>query len=293
MLLDPLDADHIARSDLVIPRVRGWLSGRDGDALVQLPPGGALLEGIRYLERRRPALPALAQVQALPLPPDAELRAISPPRVLVTDEGEYATLVTTEVAYQGAAVHRAIGIVHVDDFDAITIGHVRRPEAFAACDALVEALVRADRHHMPVRRRPYRCTAPAGWRAEAQDWLTTTWCAPADRRRITPLPAMPLCPEDPAAALEALLGLSGVRTSATPFVARGGLVGEAWTVRGPDAIVDLALALDDRFTYAAYQMRHDDVADTGELAALLATIEPIPRDRSQRRDVTTFAHLTD
>ncbi|MCE9575626.1 MAG: hypothetical protein K8W52_20920 [Deltaproteobacteria bacterium] len=277
----------------MIPRVRGWISGRDGDAVVQFPQGGGALEGVRYLERRRPAMPALELVRGLPLPADAIMLAISPPRAIVTDEGEYATLISTEIAYQGAAVHRAIGIVHVDDFDAVTIGHIRRPEAFAACDALVEELVRADRHHMPVRRRPYRCALPPGWQPEAQDWLTTTWRAPTDARAITPLPALPLRPEDPAAALEALLGLSGIRTSPTPFTARGGLCGERWTVRGPDALVDLALALDDRFTYAAAQVRHDDVPDAGEFAALLATIEPIPRDRSQRRDVTTFAHLTD
>lgn len=277
----------------MIPRVRGWVSGRDGDAVVQVPPSGNPLEGVRYIERRRPAMAPQVLAQSLPLPPGAALRAISAPRTIITDEGEYASLLTTEVEFAGAMVHRAIGIVHVDDFDAVTIGHVRRPEAFDACDALVEALVRADRHHMPVRRRAYRCDPPRGWHAAPVEWLTTTWHAPTDTRRITPLPALPLRPEDPSDALEALLGVSGTRTPGPGFAARGGLTGETWSVRGPDAVFELALAVDDRFSYAAFQVRHDDGRDDGAFAGLLATIEPIPRDRSQRRDATTFAHWID
>lgn len=275
----------------MIPLVQGWLAGRDGDALIQVPPSGDL-EGIRYLERRRPTMAAEALVRDLPMPAGATVIAISAPRRLVTDEGEYAELVTTEVDYRGAAIHRAIGIVHVDDFDAVTIGHVRRPHAHGACDALVEALIRRDRHDMPTRRRPYQYAPPPGWRAARTERLTTTWCAPGDGRRITVLPALPLRPEDPAEALEALLDLSGPRTILETFVARGGLVGETWTGRRADGPVDLALLVDDRYTYAAWRARPDDGPADDMFATLLATIEPIPRDRARPCDAATFAHWT-
>lgn len=277
----------------MIPLIRGWRVRRDGDALVLTPPGGEDRERIRYVERQRPIMAPAAVARTLTWPHGATLVELSAPRAIVTDEGEYATLMTTELAHAGARSHGAIGVVHVDDFDAVLTGHASDPAGARACAALVEQLVRADRHYMPTRRRPYLHAAPAGWRPIDVDRVTTAWAPPdpADPRRITVLPAVPVGADDAAATLEAMAGiaLSEIRTSLEPVRARGGLAGTRWAIARAAEVVELALLADDRFTYAACQVRGTTVADD-TFAALLATIEPIPRDRHAMRAVDTFAH---
>lgn len=258
----------------MIPHLPGWTVARDRHSLVQVPPGAGTREGVRYIERLRPSQAPLDVVRSLPLPDDAALLAVDDPRPFVTDEGEYASLVRVEATQGGMRLHRAIAIVHVDDFDAITIGVTHRPEAFAAMDALVESLAREDRHYLALRRRPYRCAAPP----------------PDPARRITLWPAVPLEAADPLLVVERMIGHPFARADCFPVSALGGLTGCQWTATST-VTADVAVLVDERFIYVATHLgaRPDD----GTFASVVASIEPIPRNRYLERTTTALDHWSD
>jgi hypothetical protein len=257
----------------VIPHLPGWTVARDRHSLVQAPPGTST-EGVRYIERMRPSQAPLDVVRSLPMPDDATLLSVADPIPLVTDEGEYAHLVRVEASQGGRPIHRAIGIVHVDDFDAITIGVTHRPESAQAMDALVESLVREDRHYLAVRRRPYRCALPH--------------VDPA--RVITTFPAIPLDAEAPTAVAERLIGFRFAHAASEPVLALGGLQGRQWTASGVVS-ADVAVLVDQRFLYVATHI--GTTSDDGTFAAVVASIEPIPRNRYLERTTTALDLWTD
>lgn len=258
----------------MIPHLPGWAVARDRHSLVQVPPGTAGREGVRYIERRRPSQAPLDVVRSLPMPDDAALLAVDDPILFVTDEGEYASLVRVEATQGGMPLHRAIAIVHVDDFDAITIGVTHRPEAFAAMDALVESLAREDRHYLALRRRPYRCAVPT----------------PDLARQITMWPAVPLDAEDPLLVVERMIGHPFAHAESFAVSALGGLTGRQWTASST-VTADVAVLVDERFLYVATHLgaRPDD----GTFAALVESIEPIPRNRFLERKTTALELWTD
>ncbi len=273
----------------MIAGIAGWSSAVHGRTVVQLPPEGPALGGIRYLERNRPLRRAVDVVRDLPIPPDARLRDVTAPRALVTDEGEYAALLSADAVWQDRLIRRFVGIVYVDDYYSLTIGQCRRPEAYADFAALVETLVRGDRHHQPLRRRRYLYDAPGGWHGYLVDGYLARWL-PLDHPRhaaeLDVYPALPrVGPGDAHDKLEAVLGERAItsRGARRAVAARGNLTGEAWSVTTARGAHHFALLADDRFLYPLILTTAAD-GSPGVLDEVIATIEPIPRARRAEQD---------
>jgi hypothetical protein len=264
----------------------GWTSARHGAAHVYVSPDGPGAASLRYVERLRPLRRATALLAAAGRPAGFEATATSAPIRLATDEGEHAALIVIDGRLAGGPAQLTFGVVALDDHYARLQG-LAFGEHIAATRALVEALLRGDRHFLgAVRRRRVVYTPPPGWQGVG-DTFTATWFPrdyPRRDQRIYLGPAMPLSQEMVAGTIAAIVG--GPAPLEQQVVVESGpaahphLGGERVVLRLPglETETHVALLADSRFQYLA---RLDCLPAERQEAlplfdAVVASVEPVP-----------------
>jgi hypothetical protein len=277
----------------------GWRATRVEDGLWLVPTVTPPFAEIRY--RLRHPLEPLPELMARKLtPPGFVVQSLTPPEALVTDEGEYASLIVVRGLLDGRPVQRDIGMVYGDDYYALLLGVVVEAARFAEMTELVRQLVRSDRQLLGTqRRRRFRYVPPAGWREQQWDF-ESTWIAPdLPSLRLTVLPALPSQGAGRAAVAQLvatnLHGQFVVTRSDGPEPAQSqhGLSGQRWRLAGrldaQEMVRHIVILQDERYIYCA-RLETVDERGLDALAALVASIEPIPRPRVTRGDLEALKH---
>jgi hypothetical protein len=172
-----------------------WPAQLDGTSLIAAHPAGSDVATLRYDERLYPLLspPELLAAQLSRMSGFAP-RSQSAFERLVTDEGEYAAVVTVEGELANADARLEVAWVIGDDCYAQLLLLVKRREYFEEAHAVARQLVMSDRQLLGIRRRRYLYDAPAGWRSAARIGLRTDWFSGEDAASssvITVWPAFP------------------------------------------------------------------------------------------------------
>ncbi|MCS6914483.1 MAG: hypothetical protein RMK29_13235 [Myxococcales bacterium] len=215
----------------------GWVVLPGQHCVLYHPPEGRGAGEVRYHERLYPARrPRDLFLEATRL--DPSLRPLSPPEALVTEEGEFAFLLS--LAGDGPIWRRHLGTVFCDEFSTLLDVIVRDPLRADEMERLCRRLLLGTSLGLGLRRRRYRYLPPAGWQGLPMG-LTTTWYPPEYPRDLTHLcvyPASPV-PDPPEAAFQAALEEEqgrGLRVQGCrgpePFLSSTGLRGHLWHVDG-------------------------------------------------------------
>ena len=286
----------------MIPIPAGWSVRRCEDSLLLLPPAGAEVGAVRYVERLRPLGRAVDLVRAAPAPQGFHETRLGRPERLITAEGEHAAFVVSEGTIAGVLVERPFGFVFGDDFCSRIAGVALGPAGFAPMRAAVRDLTLADRHELGVRRRRFVYAPPPGWHGLA-GLFDATWYPrdyPAARAAITVCPAVPAQDGLCAALLDAVLAgrpLAEMQAGAVVQVStRAGLTGLRWRLRRSAELETEVVLLEDA-TYV-YAMRLDAAAGfaaaRAAFDAVVASVEPLPgRVRDSARVVAALGQWSD
>jgi hypothetical protein len=283
----------------MITRVPGW-SWEVAEGGVTLHPidVGPAAGSIRYRERIAPlrSLDAIvgSHVEAAQVPLE---RAET--ETLVTDEGEYAAVVT--LRDRARDVQLALGIVFADDWYAEVAGVARHRDHFVRFAEQVRALVRGDRLALGIRRRVAEHAPPPGWLASEPLPQFMTWSAPDGETSITVYPALPTTAALDAGFAAIYVGPPAAAQIVGELVPRTAvqtrdLAGFSWELDVRDAqrrvlARRVILLRDDRYLYVCYlDTPHAKLAAHRPVVDALATsIRPLPRPR-QGSDTAAFDH---
>jgi hypothetical protein len=247
---------------------------------------------IRYSERRRPILRVRELVKGLELDPRFLITAVGAPERLVTDEGEYAALVTVDGLLLEAPVRRTMAYVFLDDCYSVIDGLALRAEEQERFAQQVRLLALHDAHLQgELRRRRFVYQAPRGWSGVAS-FLHAYWFPedyPRDRSNLTVAPAIPV-PRGSMGFTEMLAQHAILRPGfavdsveePTALANPNKLNGSAWEALGRfDGALgfrDVHILDDGRFAYAVVLESPRDRRDANLalLRAVTDSVEPIP-----------------
>lgn len=254
--------------------------------LTLYPPGGGR---IRYHERL-PVRSLVDTARDLAVA-DERFAAVSPspPRRLVTDEGEYAGWTTL----RGGGAVRIVAAVITDEFVAALEGLAESAAEEAVVERAVRDLLREARFGLGLRRRRMSYRPPPGWSA-LPNGLVATWYPPrfpGERARIVVYPAHPSS-DDAVAALDAIVAdeaaagfaLSGAievlpaRSDHGLAGIRARLAGE-WRSEPGRVSRDLVVYSDGRYSYPLW---FEAAPGSGEARRpifddIARSVEPLPR----------------
>lgn len=279
----------------VISPIPGWTWELRASGILLRSESEPHISEIRYRERRHPVAPVAALIAA-EAPPgwrETERDATLP---FITDEGEYAALVTVRGVLEGLHAVRALGFVFLDDHVACIAG-LGPVDDEARLQATVRALTRRDCHLAGVRRRRYVFAPPdpARWHGYLlppfhAHYLPLAY--PNDATTITVLPAVPASSDQVLAVV-----LASRRGLPVP-IAGDGVSGEWITViddGDPAQAHDVVVHGDDRYTYPLI-MRSTGARRAAHLKTFLAvarSIKPLPRPSVFRVGGVALDHWTD
>jgi hypothetical protein len=270
----------------VIPRLPGWSWQVQQEGILLVAPGGPEAGAIRYTERVRPILSARALAASLPRR-SGDVSPWSPPRRVVTDEGEYGVRFDREP--DGGPYHRAVGVIYGDDFFALIDG-----ESFAddggELSATVDHLVAADAHLLGNRRRRFSYAPPDGWHGFLAGPFHAHWYPidhPRDPSALTVPPAIPTHGRlDFATVLRSLVDVDVAPGYTTEPFSTERLSGRwcRFEAIGQDApLCDVVILEDRRYAYA-FALRSSPARHAASLQKLLRVVrstEPIPGPRER------------
>lgn len=284
----------------MIPSLAGWSWQPRADSIELSPDAAPDACTIRYVERVRPLVSPIDAARAISWPPDARVEPIAPPRSLVTAEGEYAAIATLDARIGALHVRRAIGVVVGDDFYARIVGGTHVAAWFDEVERTVEWLTVEDRHILGVRRRRYRYATPTSWLATPDGLFHVRFTAPDDPSAIlTVYPALPRDRDRRSigsliAEHRAARGLGLDEGTSTSLTTRRGLSGDWWTAHGHHRRRDIAFhqvcLCDATYLYPVVMLAADARAHRDVLAAVVDSIEPIPRADGGCADANVFGH---
>jgi hypothetical protein len=243
---------------------------------------------VLYRERVRPLAPVL-DIFRRQLGEDVDVATLRP-RLLSTNEGEYAAVAT--VRGTSSAVQHELGVVLLDDFYSLLHGVTRDPARFADASATFLDLLLQDLHHLGDRRRRYLYEEPSAWQGRPRGLETDYFPLdyPHQDLMLTVMPALPR----PAGAtsvkyVEALLeqqrAESAVAEIGGPVAVRTPLLPGselAWScLRAARRVGRRVVVLeDDRFLYPVVLEGGGDLGAAREIFHIVVnSIEPIPAPR--------------
>jgi hypothetical protein len=112
----------------MIPSPPGWSWEIRHDGIMTAPPEGKSSGYVRYVERRRPIVRIPEALKHLEGDGRFRITRIGKPERFITDEGEYAAIVTVDGLLLEAPVQRTVAFVYLDDHYAVIDGLALRPE---------------------------------------------------------------------------------------------------------------------------------------------------------------------
>ncbi len=274
---------------------RGWTRRVTADGIVIFPPlpsgpGPAAGHAI-YRERVRPLGPVLDIFRReLAEIADVEV-ALLRPRLVITNEGEYAAVVT--VRDRSGQVQHDLGVVLLDDFYSLLHAVTRDRSQFAASSAMVLELVQHDTHQLGDRRRRYLYAEPPTWQGRPRGLETDYFPLdyPQQELMLTVMPALP----KPLGAssikyINAMLAWHREEFTVTdvggPIAVRTPLLQGSemkWTCAREDRLISRRATVleDERFLYPVLLEGSGDLAAAREsFVGIIHSIEPIPATRS-------------
>lgn len=270
----------------------GWTSTTHGDEVVLSPPRG-IPGRVTYLERRRPARELAELIDVHAPAPGFEVERVSPPRAILTDEGEYALAVTYHGSVGGSRVTRPEAFVMGDDFYAHLAGSTT-PEHGDLFTRVVQTLARTDAHMLGVRRRRYLHVPPLGWHGQRVATFHSRW-APDDGTG-TEAWAMAAVPASEVSALDVFHALAtrtpgGYRLDAAPYQVHSaaGLSGRGWELTGvrdgEPSIRQIVILEDRRYLYPLCIDHAARLAAPmrAHFAALVGSVRSLPERRTVGR----------
>jgi hypothetical protein len=278
---------------LVIPSLDGWSWEHRADCLLTVPPEGKAAGYVRYTECLRPLVRAREAVRTLEEDRRFRVTSIGQPERLITNEGEYAAIVTVEGLLLELPVEHTIGLVFLDDYYARIDGLALRQDERTRMARGVRLLALNDAHGLGERRRRrFLYAPPTGWTGIASSlhayWYPVDY--PKNPSSVTIFPAVPVPPGSQG------FGETVARSQAgrspgftidsvgepTALVTRRSLSGSRWEVLGQvDGQLrfrDLHVLDDRRFVYTVILESPRERRDENllMLRALLDSVEPIP-----------------
>lgn len=279
---------------VVLPNLLpGWQVRYRADGLALVPPTGGrggirIREHLQPLRRAGDALAAIAEQMQFFAP-----LTLSPIEPFVTCEGEFAAIAQVRGQRGELPFQRTVAWVwgdhHYTQIDGGT-------DDTAAFDRFRQGVRDLAYYHAlglgEARRRRFRYTAPAGWRAYTRG-LITEWYAPdfpRDHGFISVFPARP-GGDTPAAELDRLLhemSWFGFERDAVegpfPVAAVDGLAGSLWRpsgrfAGGPVLHFEIAVLEDARYRYALrLESRRDHLErHRAVFEDVVASVRPLPR----------------
>lgn len=268
---------------------RGWTRRSTADGLVLFPRSGPSAGHLIYRERVRPLAPVLDIFRRELGDVDVDVATLRP-RLVITNEGEYAAVAT--VRTRSGKVQHDLGVVLLDDFYSLLHGVTRDPSRFADSGATFLDLVLHDMHQLSDRRRRYLYTEPPGWQGRPRGLETDYFPLdyPEQNLMITVMPALPRPPEGTSAKyVAALIEWQSTQTAVEH-------IGERVAVRTPHlpgselnwtALVSnrqicrrVVVLQDERFLYPTMFEGDGDLDAAREsFLVVVNSIQPIPAAR--------------
>lgn len=278
-----------------------WHEWRAGDVMLYARrPGPVHVHCVMsYQERVTPVRSFPTLLNAV-LADDPEFQLVSKNKItrFVTDEGEYAAMITANGTYRDRKIAHIVASVFAEDFCTLLDARVEA-EYLEAHAAMVFQLAKTDRLGLGVRRRRYGFSPPPGWHPVPGLGLEVVLLPPdypSIHAAITIYPAEPIHGGIDPHLLQNIhderVGISNddevCQAAFTPDWKRGkGLGGEEWTTRRSlpgDALAGKILRYfvvlrDERYYYAA-KLETVDGPHADKLhetfVSTIGTIEPLP-----------------
>ena len=280
--------------------LRDWRRTQLADGVALIPPGGALLGGIRIRELQRPLLPAaVIFAREASRVPTRQLEVGSIER-MHTGDGEYAAFQVQRgvSGTDDAAFVRYLGVVYGDDACTVIVGSTTIADSFAMFERVTRTCVFQAALGLGHRRqRRFLYTPPADWSGIPRG-LDTAWIPPRypdDDAMLTVYAAEPAVstPSELRDAVLARMRFTGWSQQALSPAARvftdGELSGVAWRATGVIAavasVVKVVVLEDERFLYPfelVCSPAQDEVS-APVLDAVVRSARPIPLPEAQPR----------